>query len=314
MSDEWTHETVLLEPAVEALSISDGLYVDGTFGRGGHSRLILKKLDPLGHLLAFDQDPQAIAAGKELLGEDSRLELVHSPFSGLQQLLAQRESPLGGSAQVSGILLDLGVSSPQLDEAERGFSFLRNGPLDMRMNPTQGISAAQWINSAKEVDIANVMYTYGDERHSRRMARAIVAHRQKEAITTTHTLAEIVKQANPSWEKGKHPATRAFQGIRIYINRELEELEAILEQALSVLRIGGRLVVISFHSLEDRMVKKFFVKQARGDDFPRDLPIMQDQLNPLLKIIGKPIKADASEVRINPRARSAIMRVAERIA
>jgi len=211
-------------------------------------------------------------------------------------------------------LLDLGVSSPQLDEAQRGFSFIQDGPLDMRMNPEEGQSAAQWLASASEQEIADVIYRYGEERFSRRMARALIEHRKLQPIATTLQLAEIIKQANPAWEKHKHPATRAFQGIRIHINRELEELQSVLQQALDVLRVGGRLVVISFHSLEDRIVKQFINKQSKGDDYPAGVPVQYADLNPRVKKIGKAVKADDDEVRVNPRSRSAIMRVAEKIA
>ncbi|PCJ25080.1 MAG: hypothetical protein COA96_08015 [SAR86 cluster bacterium] len=306
-----THETVLMQEAVDALVTSeDGIYIDATFGRGGHSKEILKRLSDKGRLIAFDKDPQAIAAAEEIQKTDSRLEIVRGPFSQLEQWL-HNENLVG---KVSGILFDLGVSSPQLDEAERGFSFLRSGPLDMRMDPDSGQSAAQWVNSAAESEIADVLYQFGEERHSRRMARRIIIHRKEKQITTTGELAEIIKDANPAWEKDKHPATRAFQGIRIFINDELGELNKGLEQALTVLKVGGRLVAISFHSLEDRMVKKFIALQTKGDSFPRDLPISQDMLNPRLKQINKRVKASAQEVGKNPRARSAVMRVAEKIA
>ena len=212
------------------------------------------------------------------------------------------------------MLFDLGVSSPQLDQAERGFSFMRDGPLDMRMNPTEGISAAQWVNKVAEKEIADVLFQYGEEKHSRRIAWRIVEERKQQPIETTVRLAEIVKEANPSWERGKHPATRAFQGIRIFINRELDELKLGLGQALEVLNIGGRLVVISFHSLEDRIVKRFIARQSKGDIYPRDLPVPQSLMNPRLKPIGKTIRASSHEIDANPRARSAIMRVAEKIA
>ena len=220
----------------------------------------------------------------------------------------------GATGQVAGILLDLGVSSPQLDEPERGFSFMHDGPLDMRMNPDEGLSAAQWLAQAPEQEIADVIYRYGEDRFSRRIARAIVRERQIAPITRTLQFAEIVKEANPAWEKHKHPATRVFQAIRIHINGELDSLQSLLAGALDILRPGGRLVVISFHSLEDRIVKQFIQKQSRGDDFPRDLPVTASALNPQLKKLGKAIKADEKEVSVNPRARSAVMRVAERMA
>lgn len=305
------HETVLKKEAVDSLLIqSDGVYIDATFGRGGHSAAILQQLGPEGRLFVIDRDPEAIIAAEKLRESDERVHVTHGAFSDLQRAAEQA----GIEGKALGILFDLGVSSPQLDQAERGFSFLRDGPLDMRMDPTQGISAAEWINKAKETEIADVFYQFGEERHSRRMARRIVEERQKSAITSTGQLAEIVKEANPSWEKDKHPATRAFQGLRIFINSEFEEITKGLEQALAVLAVGGRLVVISFHSLEDRIVKKFIAVQTKGDNFPRDLPIPQEMLNPRLKSLGKAIKPGAEEIRANPRARSAIMRVAEKIA
>lgn len=311
MTDQSYHETVLMQEAVDALSIEDnGIYIDATFGRGGHSQLILERLGPKGCLIAFDKDPEAIEVALKLRQEDSRLKVAHTPFSEMELWLSSAKI----NAAIDGIVFDLGVSSPQLDNGERGFSFLRDGPLDMRMNPTAGISAEQWINSAEEQEIADVLYQFGEERHSRRMARRIVLERAEKAIKTTSELAEIIKEANPSWERDKHPATRAFQGIRIYINDELGELEQGLQQALKILKVGGRLVAISFHSLEDRMVKKFIAQQAKGDNFPRDLPILQSQLNPTLKSIGKRVKASSAELKRNPRARSAVMRVAEKIA
>lgn len=310
MSERPRHETVLLEAAVAALLVSDtGFYVDGTFGRGGHSRRILQRLQPQGRLLAIDKDPEAIRVARLELGTDERFEVVQGSFSRLAELVAAA----GMTGAVSGVLLDLGVSSPQLDEAQRGFSFSQDGPLDMRMNPEEGQSAAQWLASASEEEIADVIYRYGEERFSRRMARAVVEQRKLQPITTTLQLAEIIKQANPAWEKHKHPATRAFQGIRIHINRELEDLQSVLKQALDVLCIGGRLVVISFHSLEDRIVKQFISEQAKGDDYPVGVPVQYADLNPRMKKIGKPVKADDEEVNLNPRSRSAIMRVAEKI-
>lgn len=309
--DTFQHETVLLEPAVDAL-IGDpaGFYIDGTFGRGGHSRQILSVLHPQGRLLAIDKDPQAISAANKEFGTDPRFEVVQGSFS----MLAALVESAGKMGEVNGVLLDLGVSSPQLDEAQRGFSFTQDGPLDMRMNPNEGQSAAQWLAGAAEQEIADVIYRYGEERFSRRMARAIVEQRKIASITSTLQLAEIVKQANPAWEKHKHPATRAFQGIRIYINRELEDLESVLAQALEVLSIGGHLVVISFHSLEDRMVKQFIDKQAKGDDFPAGVPVRTSDLSPRMKKIGKAIKASDMEVARNQRSRSAVMRIAEKIA
>lgn len=311
MTGELAHETVLITEAVDALSIrKGGTYVDATFGRGGHSRLILENLGAKGSLIIFDKDPEAIEVASQIRENDARLQVAHAPFGDLEEQL----TAIGLSEGVDGILFDLGVSSPQLDNAERGFSFLRDGPLDMRMDPAAGQSAEEWINSAAEAEIADVLYQYGEERHSRRMARRVILERAEKRITRTGELAEIIKEANPAWERDKHPATRAFQGIRIFINDELGELERGLEQALKMLKVGGRLVVISFHSLEDRMVKRFIAKQAKGDSFPRGLPISQDMLSPKMNPIGKRIKASALEVDRNTRSRSAVMRVAEKIA
>lgn len=310
MSEESVHETVLMAEAIDALSIrKDGTYVDATFGRGGHSSLILKHLSAKGRLIVFDKDPEAIEVAASIREKDDRLQIAHAPFGDIEAQL----SDIGVDDGLDGILFDLGVSSPQLDKAERGFSFLRDGPLDMRMDPTKGQSAEEWINSAEEKEIADVLYRYGEERHSRRMARRIILERTEKRITTTGELAEIIKEANPAWERDKHPATRAFQGIRIFINDELRELEKGLKQALKLLKVGGRLVVISFHSLEDRMVKKFISAEAKGDSYPRDLPISQDMLSPSLKPIGKRIKAGALELDRNTRSRSAVMRVAEKL-
>jgi 16S rRNA (cytosine1402-N4)-methyltransferase len=311
MTSESLHETVLMQEAIDALSIkTDGIYIDATFGRGGHSRLILERLGADGRLFVFDKDPEAIEVAQKLQQNDSRLVVMHAPFSEIEP----RIKAAGILGSIDGIVFDLGVSSPQLDNSDRGFSFLRDGPLDMRMNPTVGMSAAQWINNAEEQEIADVLYQFGEERHSRRMARRIILERAEKPISTTAELAEIIKEANPAWERDKHPATRAFQGIRIFINDELGELEQALQQALEVLRVGGRLAFISFHSLEDRMVKKFIALQTKGDSFPRNLPVPQDLLNPKLKTVGKRVKASSMEIEQNPRARSAVMRVAEKIA
>ena len=315
MSTESLHHTVLLNEAVDALLAQSDerdepqIYIDGTFGRGGHSKAILKKLPANARLIAFDRDPEAIAVANALQTEDERLEPKHSAFGEMSAVLRD----IGLMGRVDGLLLDLGVSSPQLDDAERGFSFMRDGPLDMRMDTTQGISAAQWINSASETEIADVLYHYGEERHSRRMARRVVAERTISPILRTGVLAEMIKEANPSWERDKHPATRAFQGIRLFINRELEQLELALDQALEILRPGGLFVVISFHSLEDRIAKRFIAKHARGDDFPRGLPVAQSQLNPKVKPQSKAIKPSRDEIDRNPRARSAVMRVAAKL-
>jgi 16S rRNA (cytosine1402-N4)-methyltransferase len=308
----YRHITVLLDEAVEGLAVrADGCYVDGTFGRGGHSRLILHKLGPGGRLLGFDKDPLAIATGEALAAEDGRFVVVQRSFAELSDEAAVR----GLAGSISGILLDLGVSSPQLDDPERGFSFLNDGPLDMRMNPDVGVSAADWIASADEDEIARVMKDYGEERFAKRMARAVVQRRAEQPFTRTADLAKVLTDANPAWEKGKSPATRAFQGIRIYVNNELGDLERGLEAALDVLEVGGRLVVISFHSLEDRIVKQFMKRQAKGeaDKLPRDLPIIPKAFEPRLKLIGKPVFASDAEVKANPRSRSAVMRIAEKL-
>lgn len=304
-----THDTVLLAPAIDALvTDTGGCYIDGTFGRGGHSRELLARLGEGGRVLAIDRDPQAIEAAAAL-GGDPRFAIERGNFSALGEFARRR----GWWGKVDGILLDLGVSSPQLDESARGFSFLRDGPLDMRMNPDEGMSAADWLEGATEKEIADVLWSYGEERFSRRMARAIVSARSEAPIVSTAALAQIIAAANPAWEKGKHPATRAFQAIRIFVNRELDELSAGLPVAVDALRVGGRLVVISFHSLEDRIVKRFLQRQARGEAPPRSVPVTDDQIVRSLKLIGKPVKPDAQEVAANPRARSAVLRVAEKI-
>lgn len=308
----FNHVTVLLHEAVEALALkSAGCYLDGTFGRGGHSREILRGLGPQGRLLGFDKDPLAIASGLALAAEDARFQIVQRSFAELGEEVAAR----GLQGQVDGLLLDLGVSSPQLDDPARGFSFMNDGPLDMRMNPHAGVSAAEWIATAAEEEIARVFYEYGEERFSRRMARAIVQRRSEQPFTRTADLAEVIAAANPAWEKGKHPATRAFQGLRIHVNNELGDLERGLDAALEALAVGGRLVVISFHSLEDRIVKQFMRRQVKGeaDNLPRDLPIQVAKFDPRLKLIGKPQYASTAELKANPRSRSAVMRVAEKL-
>ncbi|HSC68878.1 MAG TPA: 16S rRNA (cytosine(1402)-N(4))-methyltransferase RsmH [Cellvibrio sp.] len=304
------HITVLLNEAVAALvTDTSGFYVDGTFGRGGHSALVMQQLSADGRLLGIDKDLAAIATAKTRFAEDSRFAIAHGSFAELAQLVAERDM----TGKVAGVLLDLGVSSPQLDEAERGFSFMQDGPLDMRMDQTRGQSAADWVNSASEDDITWVFKEYGEERFAKRMARAIIAERQKSPFTRTKHLAEVIKEANPAWEKGKHPATRAFQAIRIQVNNELTDLDSVLEQALAVLAPGGRLVVISFHSLEDRAVKRFIRRQELGDPVPKGLPIREDQLNKRMRSLGKAIKASDEEVNANVRSRSAVMRVAEKL-
>ena len=302
------HVPVLAQEAVAALAIKpEGVYVDATFGRGGHSRLILDRLAVGGRLIALDRDPDAVLAGASL--QDARLTLVHSAFSHLGAVLDDL-----GVAQVDGILLDIGVSSPQLDDATRGFSFRFDAPLDMRMDPGSGMSAADWLATAAEGEISEVIRTYGEERFAKSIARALVATREKETIRSTGQLANLIAAAVKRREPGQHPATRSFQAIRIYLNRELEELSAVLPQCVDRLRPGGRLAVISFHSLEDRIVKRFMRDEAMGEQAPRRLPIPAAMLKPgRLKRVGRAQHASDSEVAANPRARSAVLRVAERV-
>ena len=312
MTNSFRHITVLLDEAVEALAVrADGCYLDGTFGRGGHSRLILERLGADGQLLGFDKDPLAIATGQALAAEDGRFVIVQRSFAELGDELQVR----GLAGKVSGVLLDLGVSSPQLDDPERGFSFMHDGPLDMRMDPSRGVSAAEWIASASEEDIARAFKEYGEERFAKRMARAVVLRRAEQPFTRTADLAQVLTVANPAWEKGKNPATRAFQGLRIQINNELGDLERGLEAAMDALEIGGRLSVISFHSLEDRIVKQFMRRHVKGeaDNLPRDLPVRLAPFVPRLKLIGKPQYAGDAELKANPRSRSAVLRVAEKL-
>jgi len=309
MNTEFGHRSVLLEEALNGLNVRlGGKYVDGTYGRGGHSSAILELLGSQGRLLVIDKDPQAIKAAHQAHVGDSRVIIEQGSFAMLETLVKKQEW-LG---QVDGILLDLGVSSPQFDDASRGFSFKRDGLLDMRMDPGTGQSAAEWLKHVPESELADVLYKFGDERYSRRIARAIVRYRQKKEILTTVQLAQIIADAHPAWERGKDPATKCFQAIRIFINKELDDLQACLPQTVNCLSNGGRLVIISFHSLEDRAVKRFIRKHSLGDDFPIDLPVTVDQLKPDLKAVGKAIRANKTEVDENPRARSAVLRVAER--
>ena len=307
---EDTHRPVLFDEALDALAIrEDGLYLDGTFGRGGHSGAILQRLGTTGRLVAMDRDPEAVAVAKERFGDDARFTIEHAAFSEMGRVL-DREGLRG---RLDGIFLDLGVSSPQLDVGERGFSFMRSGPLDMRMDTTRGPTAAEWLATAEAGEIADVIRRFGEERHGRRIARAIVEQRLERPLETTDQLAELVASAVPGREKGKHPATRTFQAIRIFINGELDELRAVLDAALDGLKVGGRLVVISFHSLEDRIVKRFMREQARGRELPRDIPVTGEPEGRTLRIVGKPVRAGKAECQANPRARSAVMRVAERL-
>lgn len=300
-----THRPVLLDAALAGLQVrADGVYVDGTFGRGGHAQQILAQLGPQGRLLVFDKDPAAIAVAEKLAASDARVSVFHASFAAMQTVLAAQDL----QAAVDGVLLDLGVSSPQLDDGTRGFSFLRDGPLDMRMNPTQGETAASWLNRARQDEIAEVLHTYGEERYRGRIARHIVEARQHTPITTTAQLAELIDHAMPTREPGKHPATRSFQAIRIFINRELDDLHAGLDAALAVLKAQGRLAVISFHSLEDRIVKRFMRDAAKSE--PAGFGSNQAQPARLSRVL-KPAKPTAAECEQNPRARSSVLRIAE---
>lgn len=306
-----SHQPVLLAEVLTALNIqANGLYLDCTYGRGGHSRAILSQLNADGKLIAFDQDPEAIQNAQQLQQVDSRFTMIHSAFD---QLVTHCQQ-LNYYGKINGILLDLGVSSPQLDNAERGFSFMKEGPLDMRMNPQQGESVAQWLAKAKPQQIADVLKTYGEERYAKRLANAIVTARDQAPLLTTKQLANIISVAHPAWEKDKHPATRSFQALRIFINQELNQLQTVLPQAIEVLAPLGRLAVISFHSLEDRIVKRFIRDQAKGRDFPLNLPVPAAMFKPDLRAVGKPIYPTQLEITTNPRARSAVLRVAEKCA
>ncbi len=303
------HVPVLHQEAIAALQVDPaGRYVDATFGRGGHSSLLLSKLNEAGQLLALDRDPEAIINAKQQFNDESRFEIVKANFDELDSVLRDRKW-LG---TLDGLLLDIGVSSPQLDVAERGFGFSKDGALDMRMDPQSGQSAAEWLSGVSESELTDVLKTFGEERYARRIASAIVDARSSNPITRTAQLAEIVKAAHPRWERHHHPATRSFQAIRIFINNELGALQQVLLHAIDALRPGGRLVVISFHSLEDRIVKRALRKPPPDPSIPRHLPQPQTDAHPW-RLIGKPVKASDAELEINPRARSAIMRVAERI-
>lgn len=310
MSEEFKHISVLMTETLDALAINpEGIYIDGTFGRGGHSGEILKRLST-GRLQAIDQDPQAIKAA-EKFADDARFSIARSRFSQIKAV-AEQAGILG---QVDGILLDIGVSSPQLDDADRGFSFMKDGPLDMRMDPDSGRSAAQWLAEAELEEMVFVIKKYGEEKFATRIARKVIEVREHTAITTTAQLAQLIDEAVPVKDKHKHPATRTFQAIRIYINSELEEIQTALQASLEVLKPGGRLVVISFHSLEDRIVKQFIKKQSKGEAIPRGLPLTDEQLkqNLTLKAVGKAIKPSDAEIAQNPRSRSSVLRVAEKL-
>lgn len=304
------HQPVLLAEVIANLAIKpDGVYVDATFGRGGHAQAILNQLGPTGRLLAMDKDPEAIACAGELLGKDQRFTIHHGSFATLHSFLQTQQ--LNG--KVDGILLDLGVSSPQLDAPERGFSFMREGKLDMRMDSSSGEDAATWLATISEQNLAKVLWEYGEERFSRRIARGIIIAREQAPIVTTTQLAEIIAKAHPAWQKGKNPATQSFQAIRIAINNELLDLEDGLKQSFEALKVGGRLLAISFHSLEDRLVKHFIQDHERGEQFPAGLPIKQSQIRPKMKRVGRALKASEREVASNPRARSAVLRIAEKL-
>ena len=305
---EDVHVPVLLDEALGALDVrADGIYIDGTFGRGGHSARILEKLGANGRLLCFDKDREAVAVAQRRFGDDPRFAIEHGSFAEIADAVASR----GWLGRVDGLLLDLGVSSPQLDDPARGFSFQCDGPLDMRMNRNAGPSAAEWLAAADESDIADVIYEYGEERFARRIARQIVNERRNHDITRTAELAEVVARACPTRDRNKHPATRTFQAIRIFINRELDDLRECLARSLDVLAQGARLVVISFHSLEDRIVKRFMREAAKGPQLPKGVPVMHREMQGRLRVLGKAVRASDAEVAANPRARSAVLRVAE---
>ncbi|MGB5539206.1 MAG: 16S rRNA (cytosine(1402)-N(4))-methyltransferase RsmH [Gammaproteobacteria bacterium] len=310
MGRAYTHQPVLLEEVLDGLAIrADGVYVDGTFGRGGHAAAILERLGAAGRLLAMDKDPEAVLSAGTQFGNDPRFEIVQGAFTMLSELVAQRQL----SGRVNGLLLDLGVSSPQLDDAARGFSFSDDGPLDMRMDPDAGISAAQWLAGAGEREISDVLRTLGEERFAGRIARSIVNTRKTVPLQTTRQLAELIAATVPAREQHKHPATRSFLAIRIFINHELDDLRTVLEQVPEVLTPGGRLVVIGFHSLEDRIVKRFIRDEYRGEPPPREFPLAGMDHVPRMKPVGRAIRAGEDELRRNPRARSAVLRVAERV-
>nr|WP_136250333.1 16S rRNA (cytosine(1402)-N(4))-methyltransferase RsmH [Ningiella ruwaisensis] len=308
---ESAHTSVLLKESIDSLNINpDGIYIDATFGRGGHSRAILQRLSDKGRLIAFDRDVSAIKAA-EFLQSDKRFSIHHRPFAEIEELITR----LGLKGFIDGVLMDIGVSSPQLDEAARGFSFMHDGPLDMRMDTTQGQTAAQWLNSASLEDITFVLKEYGEEKFGKRIAHAVVEQREIKPLESTKEFAKLIDKAVPVKDKHKHPATRAFQGVRIFINAELDQLEQGLEGATEVLKSQGRLSVISFHSLEDRMVKRFIKTKSQGKQAPKHLPLTQTELDEgkVLKAIGKAIKPSAQEIEQNKRARSSVLRVAQKL-
>ena len=316
MSEQFQHVSVLLHESIDGLAIKpDGIYIDGTFGRGGHSRQILSRLGENGRLYSIDRDPQAIAEAKTIT--DPRFNIIHGPFSGLKGYVEE----LGLVGQIDGVLLDLGVSSPQLDDADRGFSFMKDGPLDMRMDPTSGMPVSQWLLTADVEDITWVIREFGEDKHAWRIAKGIVAYRENEEnepLTRTGQLAKLISDVAPkNFKEKKHPATRTFQAFRIYINSELDEIDTALNGALDVFAEGGRLSVISFHSLEDRMVKHFIRKESRGPQVPHGIPLTENQIKALgsakMKPIGKAIKPTVNEVDVNVRSRSSVLRIAERL-
>ncbi len=310
---DFSHAPVMHDEVMQKLNVQPGgVYVDGTYGRGGHAKSILSCLDKNGRLIVMDKDPDAIKAAQESMGQDSRVTIFHDDYAHLYERLVTMDL----TQSIDGVLLDLGVSSPQLDDATRGFSFQKNGPLDMRMDPTQGESAAQWLARADEAAISRVLWDFGEERYARRIAGKIVEIRQLTAIDDTASLAELIRGCVPQGKRHKHPATRSFQAIRIHINQELAHIGYFLDSMFDLLKIGGRLLVISFHSLEDRLVKRFFKNHSSRPKIPRGLPVRDSELiaSIRLKLVGKAIKAGVKELELNPRARSAVLRIAERIA
>ncbi len=307
------HAPVLHDQVIAGLVIRpDGHYVDGTYGRGGHASSILDSLGDNGRLIVMDRDPQAIAHARENMGQDRRVTIIHDDYANMRQRIAA----LDLLEQIDGVLLDLGVSSPQLDAAERGFSFQQEGPLDMRMDTSRGETAAAWLARAEENEIAQVLRDFGEERHARRIARRIVESRARQPIEDTATLAALISACVPRPKNNRHPATRSFQAIRIYINQELTQLQRFLESVFDIVRVGGRLLLISFHSLEDRLVKRFFKQHSSRPKIPRGLPLRDSELDSVirLRLVGRAIRADTAELALNPRARSAVLRIAERAA
>ena len=309
---QFSHKPVLFQQVIDLMKIKpDGIYIDGTFGRGGHAVAILSQLNENGRLLVMDKDPEAIDYAKQLLADDARVTIIHDDYGQMAECIEQ----LGLKQLVDGVLLDLGVSSPQLDDAQRGFSFQNNGPLDMRMNPDQGMSAAEWIMTAKEKEISDVLWQLGEERFSRRIAKKIIEARQQLPITDTATLVNIISDCVPAYKEKKHPATRSFQAIRMKVNQELDHIHQVLDGIFDVLKIGGQILVISFHSLEDRLVKRFIKKHSTPPAIPKGLPIRESDLQVTVRLrnIGKAVKATAEEIKQNTRSRSAILRIAERL-